>query len=183
YKKKTGLDPWINSKPSESSQIENADNYLSHDCVIKISKFLEEKGIIHETVHKRFPFLSYTNSNAWHRDVFKYTDSEAKFIIAKLSLPEIQVSMSNKTQSPIPRTHPNKIYQPEVGLRQYAIEHGMDPEKFSVITKAEKDRWTIGYRDRLIGEELLHRSILKSGLSTAWLDDLMKEWEEIHTQF
>ncbi|CAG8857475.1 3089_t:CDS:1, partial [Gigaspora margarita] len=36
---------------------------------------------------------------------------------------------------------------------------------------------------RLIGEELLHRSILKSGLSTAWLDDLMEEWEKIHTQF
>ncbi|CAJ0832072.1 205_t:CDS:1 [Entrophospora sp. SA101] len=83
YKKKTGLDPWINSKPSESSQIENADNYLSHDCVIKISEFPEEKGIIHETVHKRFPFLSYTNSNAWHRDVFKYTDSEAKCPICK----------------------------------------------------------------------------------------------------
>ncbi|CAG8826816.1 17628_t:CDS:1, partial [Gigaspora rosea] len=38
-------------------------------------------------------------------------------------------------------------------------------------------------RNRLVGEELLRRSILKSGLSTAWLDDLMKEWEEIHTRF
>ncbi|CAG8642459.1 4124_t:CDS:2, partial [Paraglomus occultum] len=37
-------------------------------------------------------------------------------------------------------------------------------------------------RDRLIGEELLRRSILKSGLSTAWLDDLMEEWEKVHTQ-
>ncbi|RHZ45499.1 hypothetical protein Glove_673g12 [Diversispora epigaea] len=79
YKKKTGLDPWLNS---ETSQIE-ADDYISHDCVIKISKFPEEKSIIHEAVHIRFSFLSYTNSNAWYRDVFKYTDSEAKCPICK----------------------------------------------------------------------------------------------------
>ncbi|CAG8721820.1 8071_t:CDS:1, partial [Ambispora leptoticha] len=30
------------------------------------------------------------------------------------------------------------------GLRQYAIEHGMDPEKFSVITETEKNRWAMG---------------------------------------
>ena len=90
----------------------------------------------------------------------------------------------------------------------------LDPEKFSIVTEAEKNRWAMkcfrGYlerdirfyqgalerkkdprkyhkfltdRDRLVGEELLRRSILKSGLSTAWLDNLMKEWEEIHTQF
>ncbi|RHZ77910.1 hypothetical protein Glove_168g306 [Diversispora epigaea] len=242
YKNKTGLDLWTTS---ESPQIENADNYLSQDCVIKISKFLEEKGIIHETVHKRFPFLSYTNSNAWHRDVFKYTDSEAKcsickevhtryciwgdwsclgkndhyflncsfridqkkIIIAIQSLPEIKVSMSNKTRSSISGNNPNKIYQ-------YAIEHKMDPEKFSIITEAEKKRWTMGCfpadlerdirfyrggikrnedtrkyhkfltdRERLVGEDLLRRGILKSGLSTAWLDDLVEEWEEIHSQF
>jgi len=38
-------------------------------------------------------------------------------------------------------------------------------------------------RERLIGEKLLRSGILKSGLSTAWLDDLMEEWEKIHTQF
>ncbi|CAG8615764.1 3514_t:CDS:2, partial [Ambispora gerdemannii] len=38
-------------------------------------------------------------------------------------------------------------------------------------------------RERLVGEELLRRSILKSGLSIAWLDNLMEEWEKIHTQF
>ncbi|CAG8623169.1 6531_t:CDS:2 [Ambispora gerdemannii] len=196
YKKETGLDPWINSETSESSQIENADNNLSRDCIIKISKFLEEKDVIIEAVQKRFPFLRYIKSN--------------KVIIAVQSLSEIQVSMSSKTQSSIP----NKIYQPEAGLRQYAIKHKMDPEEFLIITEAEKNKWTMGcfpadlerdiqcYRggiernedtrkyhkfltdqDRLIGEELLRRSILKSGLSTAWLDDLMKEWEEIHTQF
>ncbi|CAG8634728.1 9928_t:CDS:1, partial [Diversispora eburnea] len=38
-------------------------------------------------------------------------------------------------------------------------------------------------RERLIGEELLRRGILKSGLSTAWLDELMKEWEKTYNQF
>src|SRR5688572_22438424 len=80
YTEETGLDPWINS---ESPQIEKTNNHLSQNCVIKISKFPEEKSIIHEAVHKHFPFLSYTNSNAWHRDVFKYTNSEAKCPICK----------------------------------------------------------------------------------------------------
>ena len=37
-------------------------------------------------------------------------------------------------------------------------------------------------RDRLIGEEVLRRGILENRLSTAWLDDLMKEWGKNHTQ-
>ncbi|CAG8627314.1 133_t:CDS:10 [Ambispora gerdemannii] len=244
YKKETGLDPWIKSENSEFSQIEEG-SYTPQNCVIKIFKFPEEKSIILETVHKRFPFLSYTKSNAWYRDVFKYTNSEAKcpvckdvhtclgiwddwsclgkndhyflncpfrinqkkVIIAIQSLPETQVRVPNKISNS--SIHPNKTR-----LYQYAIEHEMDPEKFSVITEAEKNRWAMGCfsadlerdirlyrggikrsedtrkyhkfltdRDRLIGEELLRRSILKSGLSTTWLDDLMKEWEEIHTQF
>ncbi|CAG8769123.1 6470_t:CDS:1, partial [Ambispora leptoticha] len=32
---------------------------------------------------------------------------------------------------------------PETSLRQYAIEHGMDPENFSIITEAERNRWAI----------------------------------------
>ncbi|CAG8607480.1 7533_t:CDS:2, partial [Diversispora eburnea] len=83
YTEETGLDPWIMSETPEPPQIEKTNNYLSQDCVIKIFKFPEEKDIIHETVHKRFPFLSYTNSNAWYRDVFKYTDSEAKCPVCK----------------------------------------------------------------------------------------------------
>ena len=79
----------------------------------------------------------------------------------------------------------------------------MDPEEFSIITEAEKNRWTMGcfrgdlerdirfYRGGIERQEdtrkyrkfLTDRSIVKSGLSTTWLDDLMKEWEEIHTQF
>ncbi|RHZ66975.1 hypothetical protein Glove_303g119 [Diversispora epigaea] len=194
YKKKTGLDPWLNF---ETFQIEeDTDDYMSHDCVIKISKFPEEKSTIHEAVHKRFLFLSYTNSNAWYQDVFKYTDLKVKCPVCKkvhthqdiwdnwscldkddhyfLNCPFhidqkkiiIAVQSLSETQGEVPnKTH---LYQPEAGLRQYAIEHGMDPEKFV---------------ERLIGEELSHHGILKSGLSTAWLNDLMKEWEEIYTQF
>ncbi|CAG8474693.1 8691_t:CDS:1 [Ambispora leptoticha] len=52
------------------------------------------------------------------------------------------------------------------------IERKEDPRKYCKFLIDQ---------DRLIGEELLRHSILKSGLSTIWLDDLMKEWEEIHT--
>ncbi|CAG8537859.1 1220_t:CDS:2 [Ambispora leptoticha] len=74
-------------------------------------------------------------------------------------------------------------------LYQYAIEHEINPKEFSVITEAEKNRKKRKYREfltdreRLVGEELSRRSIIKSGLSTAWLDDLMEEWEKVHTQF
>lgn len=120
----------------------------------------------------------------------------------------------NSRNSSISRTNPNKMEC----LYKYAIEHGEDPEKFSIITEAEKNRWAMECfrddlerdirfyqgalerkenprkyhkfltdRDRLIGEELLRCGILKSGLSTAWLDDLMKEWGKnpysIHTNF
>ncbi|CAG8620933.1 8678_t:CDS:2 [Paraglomus occultum] len=82
-------------------------------------------------------------------------------------------------------------------LYQYAIEHEINPKEFSIITETEKNRWTMGcfhgdlerdirfYRDRerLVGEELLRQGILKSGLSTAWLDDLMEAWEKIHARF
>ncbi|CAG8641307.1 11676_t:CDS:2, partial [Diversispora eburnea] len=104
YKKKTGLDPWIKSETPEKT-----DNHLSQDCVIKISKFPEEKKA-------------------------KCPICKEKVIIAIQSLLEIQVSVPNKT----------RFYQPEASLRQYAIEHGMDPKKFSVITEAEKNRWVGG---------------------------------------
>ncbi|CAG8724390.1 16927_t:CDS:2, partial [Cetraspora pellucida] len=219
YKKKTGLDPWINSETSESKQ--DASNHLSQDCIIKISKFLEEKN------------------------VFKYTDSEAKCLVCKdvhthlgiwgdwsclgkndhyfLNCPFridqkkviIAVQSLSKTQGRVPNKISNSpIHSNKTRFYQYAIEHGMDFEKFSVITEAEKNRWAMGCfrgdlerdirfhrggierkedprkyhkfltnRERLVGEELLRCSILKSGLSTAWLDDLMEEWKKIHAQF
>ncbi|CAG8571989.1 1752_t:CDS:2 [Diversispora eburnea] len=173
YKNKTELDPWIMSETPEHPQIEKTDNYLSHDCVIKISKFLEEKSIILDVVYKSFPFLSYINSNAWHQDVFKYTNSEAKCPICKESLPETEGRIPNKTH----------LYQLEASLHQYAIEHGMDSEKFSRKEDPRKYHKFLTDRERLVGEELLHCSIVKSGLSTTWLDELMKEWEGVYTQF
>ncbi|CAG8578106.1 4471_t:CDS:2, partial [Acaulospora colombiana] len=46
------------------------------------------------------------------------------------------ISQLTKTQEKTPI--PNKIYQPEASLRQYAIEHKMNPKEFSIITEAEK---------------------------------------------
>ena len=118
---------------------------------------------------------------------------------------------SASSRTPIPRTNPNKMEC----LYQYAVEHGLDPEKFSIVTEADKKRWAgesfrgilevdmrfycgaiegkeedprkyrkfLTDRERMIGEELLRRDILKHRSSTAWLDDLMKEWEKTHTQF
>ncbi|CAG8765837.1 3129_t:CDS:2 [Racocetra fulgida] len=217
YMEETGLDPWIKSETFESSQInevsttkKDANNYISQDCIIKISKFPEEKDVIIEAVQKRFPFLKYIKSNAWHRDVFKYTDSEAKCPVCK----EVHTRRGIWGDWSLSVPNKTRLYQPEAGLRQYVIEHKMDPEKFSVITEAEKNRWTMGCfrgdlerdirfyrggieskedprkyrefltdRERLVGEELLRRSMVKSGLSTAWLDDLMKEWEKTYNRF
>ncbi|CAG8601067.1 11566_t:CDS:2, partial [Diversispora eburnea] len=208
YKKETGLDPWINSETFDLSQIEDTDNYPSQDCVIKIFKFPEEKSTIHEAVHKRFPFLSYTNSNAWHRDVFKYTNSEVKCPICKeihtryciwgdwsdlgkddhyylncslrIDQKKVIIAIQNsllKTQVAV--LIKNRLYQ-------YAIDHGIDPKEFLIITEAERNRKYHKFltdRDKLVGEKLSRRGILKSGLSTAWLDELMEKWEKIHTQF
>lgn len=43
---------------------------------------------------------------------------------------------------PYPRKHQSS-YPPDGCLYQHAIEHGIDPEKFSIITEAEKKRWKI----------------------------------------
>ncbi|CAG8576008.1 8212_t:CDS:2 [Diversispora eburnea] len=76
-------------------------------------------------------------------------------------------------------------------LYQYAIKYEIvDPDKFSIVTESEKNRWVMECfcgdldryirfyqggierkedltdRDRLIGEELLRRKILKGGSST-----------------
>ncbi|RHZ90040.1 hypothetical protein Glove_9g66 [Diversispora epigaea] len=119
---------------------------------------------IRSKLHKRYK--NETRLDPWIKSetfespqIKKDTDN----YILQDSMAETQVKIPNKTR-----------------LYQYAIEHKMDPEKFSVITEAEKNRWAMrsGKTDRL------RRGILKSsGLSTAWLDDLMKEWEEIYAQF
>jgi hypothetical protein len=62
----------------------------------------------------------------------------------------------------------------DIRCYQGGIKRKEDPRKYHKF---------LTDRDRLVGEELLRRSILKSRLSTVWLDNLMKEWKEIHAQF
>ncbi|RHZ81504.1 hypothetical protein Glove_120g4 [Diversispora epigaea] len=137
----------------------------------------------------------------------KYLEWEAKLTELPSILTDKIRSSNSKVECPICK-------EPEASLCQYAIEHKMDSEKFSVIIEAEKKRWAMGCfladlerdirlyrggikrnedprnyykflsdRDRLVGEELLCRGIVKSGLSTTWLDDLMEEWEKTYNQF
>ncbi|CAG8578959.1 8023_t:CDS:2 [Diversispora eburnea] len=188
YKKKTELDLWLNF---ETFQIEeNTDNYMSYDCIIKISKFSDEKDIIIEAVHKHFPFLTYINSNAWYRDVFKYTDSEAKcpickevytryciwddwsclgkddyyylncsfridqkkVIIAKQNLLEIQAEKKRWDRECF-----REDLKRDIQFHRSGIERKEDSRKYCKFLT----NW-----ERLVGEELLCRSILESGLST-----------------
>src|SRR3954469_3547650 len=44
---------------------------------------------------------------------------------------------SASSRTLIPRTNPNKMEC----LYQYAVEHGLDPKKFSIVTEADKKRW------------------------------------------
>src|SRR5215213_9662946 len=54
-------------------------------------------------------------------------------------LPNIKMNTSAPpaSRTPILRTSPNKMEC----LYQYAVEHGLDPEKFSIVTEADKKRW------------------------------------------
>ncbi|RHZ59356.1 hypothetical protein Glove_364g16 [Diversispora epigaea] len=96
YKKKTGLNPWINF---ESSQIEeDTDNYMSHNCIIKISNVFnytdsETKCLICNVIHTRNWSCLGKNDHycSFHID-------QKKVIIAIQDLLEIQVSVPNKTQ-------------------------------------------------------------------------------------
>ncbi|CAG8603710.1 991_t:CDS:2, partial [Gigaspora rosea] len=144
YKKETGLDSWINSETSESSQIEKG-NYISQDCIIKISKFPEEKDPeakcpICKEVHTRLGIWgdwSCLDKNDHYFLNCPFRIDQKKVIIA---IQNSQESISNKPRETEPRllTLPNKTR-----FYQYAIEHKIDPEKFSVITDAERNRWAM----------------------------------------
>ncbi|CAB4402845.1 unnamed protein product [Rhizophagus irregularis] len=68
----------------------------------------------------------------------------------------------------------HNVLEKDMRFYRGAVERSEDPRKHY--------KFLID-RDMLISEELLHRSILKSRLNTAWLDNLMKEWEKTLTQF
>jgi hypothetical protein len=62
----------------------------------------------------------------------------------------------------------------DIHCYQGGIKRKEDPRKYHKF---------LTDRERLVGEELLRCNIVKSDLSTTWLDELMKEWEGIYTQF
>ncbi|CAG8582459.1 9773_t:CDS:2 [Ambispora gerdemannii] len=165
YTEETELNPWIKSETPESSQIEKIDNHLSQDCIIKIFKFPEEKEakcLICDEVHTHLGMWGDWSCLGINDHYFlncSFRIDQKKVIIAIQSSPE--------TQLPISGTNPNKIYQPEASLCQYVIEYGMDPEKFSVITEAEKKRWTMGcFRADLERDIHLYREGIKRNEDT-----------------
>ncbi|RIB01562.1 hypothetical protein C2G38_986384 [Gigaspora rosea] len=183
------------SSDTTSSKILTDDYCKWHVNLVDLPSFQTEK--IRSRLYRAY--TEETGLDPWIKSETSespQSENADNHIIQDSSL-EIQVMALNK----------NHLYQ-------YAIEHGINPKEFSIITEAEKNRWTTGCfrgdlerdirfyrggierkedprkyrkfltdRERLVGEELLRRSILKSGLSTAWLDDLMEEWEKIHAQF
>ncbi|CAG8608955.1 1379_t:CDS:2, partial [Diversispora eburnea] len=98
YTEEAGLNSWIKSETSKSPQIEKTDNHLSQDCIIKISKFLEEKEAkcpICKDVHTRLGIWgdwSCLGKNDHYFLNCPFHIDQKKVIIAIQSLPEIQVS-------------------------------------------------------------------------------------------
>ncbi|CAG8627926.1 8326_t:CDS:2 [Ambispora gerdemannii] len=132
-------------------------------------------------------YTEETGLDPWVKPESSRIEKDTDDHILQDSLPETQMVLPNKIYtSSISKTDPNKNH-----LYQYAIEHEINPKEFSIITETEKNRKEdprkyhkfLTDRERLVSEELLRQDILKSDLSTAWLDDLMKEWKKIHTQF
>jgi hypothetical protein len=79
--------------------------------------------------------------------------------IGPVNLPKSQASIPSATsRTLIPRTNPNKMEC----LYQYAVEHGLDPEKFLVVTEAEKHRWDVKcFRGDLERDILIYRSSIE----------------------
>ncbi len=47
-------------------------------------------------------------------------------------------------------------------LYQYAVEHGLDPEKFLIVTEAEKHRWDVKcFHSDLERDILIYRSLIE----------------------
>ncbi|CAG8587102.1 11261_t:CDS:2 [Paraglomus brasilianum] len=169
----------------QSDEASNSQNSgLSSDISSEIKIKMKTPEIdIQPLVQELFLELSEahteeTGLDPWVKPESSRIEKDTDDHILQDSLPETQIVAPNKIYtSSISKIDPNKNR-----LYQYAIEHGINPKEFSIITEAEKNRWTMEcfHRERLVGEELLRQAILKSGLSTAWLDDLM---EKIHAQF
>ncbi|CAG8540355.1 4027_t:CDS:1, partial [Paraglomus brasilianum] len=85
-------------------------------------------------------YMEETGLDPWVKPESSRIEKDADDHILQDSLPETQIVVPNKIYtSSISKTDPNKKR-----LYQYAIEHGINPKKFSIITEAEKNRWAMG---------------------------------------
>ncbi|GES77023.1 hypothetical protein GLOIN_2v1649975 [Rhizophagus clarus] len=81
--------------------------------------------------------------------------------IGPVNSPKSQANVTSTTsQTWIPKTNPNKMEC----LYQYAVEHSLNPEKFSIVTEAEKYRWNVKCFHSDLERDILiyHRSIEKN---------------------
>ncbi|CAG8760109.1 15765_t:CDS:10, partial [Cetraspora pellucida] len=144
YNEETRLDPWINSETSESSQSESANNHLSRDYFFKYTDS-EAKCPICEEVHTRLGIWddwSWLGKNDHYYLNCPFRIDQKKAITVIQCLVE---GVPNKSREVEPHySHDSSIHPNKPRLYQYAVEHGMDPEKFSIVTEAEKNRWAMG---------------------------------------
>ncbi|CAG8515952.1 12690_t:CDS:2 [Acaulospora colombiana] len=105
----------------------------SANSISELTKIIDTRRQNHTT--EIVSTLPETELNAFSEKVSLEKLSET---ISEESTEGSQESVSNKPRETEPRssTHPNKNC-----LYQYDIKHGMNPEKFAVITEAEKKRW------------------------------------------
>ncbi|CAG8590365.1 24913_t:CDS:2 [Cetraspora pellucida] len=160
YMKETGLDLWIKSKVSESPQIDYANNHLSQDCIIKISKFPEEKDVIIESTSEiQVSVPNKTHLYQPETDLCQYTikhkmDSKKVLVITEAEKNRWTIRCFHKNLERNICFYHSEIESKENSRKYY---------KFLID------------QERLVSKELLYHSMIKSGLSIAWLDNLMKE--------
>ncbi|CAG8639830.1 5187_t:CDS:1, partial [Diversispora eburnea] len=106
---------------------------------------------------------------------------QKKVIIAKQSLLEIQVNIPNKIQEVEPKKFLSitETEKKKWVMGYFSVDLERDIHLYYGGIKRNKDirkyHKFLTDRKRLVGKELLCHGILKSGLSTAWLNNPMEE--------
>ncbi|RGB24203.1 hypothetical protein C1646_676543 [Rhizophagus diaphanus] len=129
---------------------QNIDKFIENnqlDCDLSSKKNLPEDDnftVSFEQVVKcdlmqqlSVPSANYVISKAITGDKEIDPESLPKDEVNIPSKPIAKKTVSNKTRILIPRTNPNKMEC----FYQYAIEYSLDPEKFLIVTEADKKRW------------------------------------------
>ncbi|CAG8658291.1 1859_t:CDS:2, partial [Racocetra fulgida] len=155
YMEETGLDPWV--KPESSRIKKDADDHILQDS-LPDTQVMAPNKIYTSPISK-----TDSNKNRLHQYAIEHGINPKEFSITT-------EAEKNRWAMGCFRGDLER----DIHFYHGAIERKEDPRKY---------RKFLTDRDRLVGEELLRQGILKSGLSTAWLDDLMEEWEKIHAQF